>query len=332
MTALARVEGEDQPLIETAKITVSFLVTSYNKAVYLPTVLETVWREAKAVGGEVILIDDGSIDGSGDICEVFAGNHPLAFYHRQENSGIYRTINSIASKARGIWIRFCDSDDPIVPGSTRRLIEAAESCGAGVAYGGAIVYGPEPLAVERIRAWLGSATPGFVHEDGLMHLIRDMDFTPSMTIYRRSVLKDAFPLPAGLVSCQDLAILFPVLQTSTIASIDEPVCFNLKGAPNQLSANYALTLHQTIRITQHFADLLSPEHKKAALLKAANRTRRWLRREGSSRGTLLTQLWLVTVVLGARIGALEFTTTLEKIAKLYEPDLEPILERRARPF
>lgn len=332
MSTPAERSAQEEPNSPPPAVPVSFLVTSYNKAAYLPLVLDSVWHEAKAVGGEIILVDDGSMDDSDRICEDFAERRAVACYWRQENRGVYATINSVAAKARGDWVRFCDSDDPLVPGSTRRLIEVAEENGAGVAYGGSIPYGPEPLSMDRIAP--RDAAPGAcsVHPDGLMYLIREMNFTPSMAIYRREALNDALPLPLDLVSCQDLATLFPVLFRSKLAAVDEPVCFNLKGAPNQLSANYALTIHQTIRITQRYADLLSPRHKRAALLKAANRTRRWLRKIGGSRHGLGSQLWLLSVVARAGFGLHDFKTTLGRIAEFYEHDLEPLLARRAKPF
>ncbi|HEY7646806.1 MAG TPA: glycosyltransferase family 2 protein, partial [Hyphomicrobiales bacterium] len=195
MSTPAEWSARDQRNSPPSTVPVSFLVTSYNKAAYLPLVLDSVWHEAKAVGGEFILVDDGSTDGSDRICENFAERHAVACYWRQENRGVYATINSVAAKARGDWVRFCDSDDPLVPGSTRRLIEVAEEHGAGVAYGGSIPYGPEPLSMDSIAR--EGAAPGAsrLHPDGLMYLIREMNFTPSMAIYRREALNDALPLP-----------------------------------------------------------------------------------------------------------------------------------------
>ena len=318
--------------LQNAPIPVSFLVTSYNKVAYLPVVLASVWHEALAIGGEVILVDDGSTDGSERVCEAFVQAHPAVHYWRQENRGIYATVNDIAAKARGKWVRFCDSDDPLIPGSTRRLIEVAELTGAGVAYGKAISYGPEPMAAVRTTEQVNSVGACSVHADGLMYLIRGMDFTPSMTIYRRNALDDALPLPVDLVSCQDLAMLLPIARHTALAWVDESVCYNLKGAPNQLSANYALTLQQTIRITQRNAELLSSHHKRAALTKAANRTRRWLRKVRPDRNSIGQQLWLLSVTALARLGLLDFSATLDKIATFYEHDLLPILEKRAKPF
>jgi glycosyltransferase involved in cell wall biosynthesis len=313
-------------------VPVSFLVTSYNKAAYLPTVLDSVWREAQAVGGEVVLVDDGSSDGSERICAAFAKMHPEIDYWRQENCGIYQTVNRIAAKARGQWVRFCDSDDPLISGSTRRLIDIATETGAGLAYGRAIAYGPAPLAGERLSLRIASPSVTNIHPDGLMYLIRGMNFTPSMAVCRTDALMGALPLPVDLVSCQDLALWFPVVSRLPLAWVDEPVCFNLQGAPNQLSANNALTLQQTIRITQRHAGLLSARHKRAALLKAANRTRRWLRKMRPDRNSLGVQIWLGGINARARFGLIDFNATLEQIANCYEHELEPILKRQARPF
>jgi hypothetical protein len=171
-----------------------------------------------------------------------------------------------------------------------------------------------------------------VHADGLMHLIREMNFTPSMSLCRRDMLMRGLPLPEELISCQDLALWFPIVSQLPLCWIEDPVCFNLKNAPNQLSANYALTMHQTIRITQRYADLLSPKHRRAALLKAANRTRRWLRRSAPSRNSARAQIWLAAVNARARFGLADFNSTLDKIAQCYEYELEPILKRQANPF
>ncbi|WP_088348314.1 MULTISPECIES: glycosyltransferase family 2 protein [Rhodomicrobium] len=317
---------------QAPEIPVSFLVTSYNKAAYLPAVLDSVWRESQAVGGEVVLVDDGSSDGSEGICAAFAQSHREVVYWRQENQGIFPTVNGIAAKVRGKWVRFCDSDDPLIAGSTRRLIDIATETGAGVAYGRAIVYGPAPLTAEQLSLRIKQPAATNVHPDGVMYLIRGMNFTPSMSICRADALKDALPLPVDLVSCQDLALWFPIVSRLPLAWINEPVCFNLKGVANQLTANDALTLQQTIRITQRNAGLLTASHKRAAVLKAANRTRRWLRRMRPDRNSLGAQFWLLGVNARARLGLIDFNTTLDKIADYYEYELEAILKRRARPF
>jgi len=321
-----------QPAMRSDPAAVSFLVTSYNKAAYLPAVLDSVLTEAQSVGGEIILVDDGSTDGSDRICAAFAEANPEVEYWPQANRGVYATMNIVAPKARADWVRFCDSDDPLIPGSTARLMQAGAETGAGVIFGRGIAYGPKPLSKTFAAPVPMKRAAARLYPDGMIYLIRAMNFTPSMALYRRDGLSSAFPLPPDLVSCQDLALLFPVLKRMRLASIDEPVCFSLQAATNRLSANHALTLQQTMRITQRNAHLLSSAHKRAALLKSANRTRRWLRKARPESNSLAWQAWLLGIAVGARLGLVDFSRTLEKIAWVYERELQPILDRRARPF
>lgn len=314
------------------EIEVSFLITSYNKCDYLPGVLESVRREAEECKAEILLVDDGSTDGSDKICEEFAKSFANVRFFNQANRGIFATVNAIALKAGGAWIRFCDSDDPLIPGSTKRLIEAAVQNGAGVAYGNAVDYGPRPLPMDRLGERLHGGSSTTLHDDALMYLIRGMNFYPSSAVYARRVLPSALPLPANMISCQDLALLFPIARKHKIVHLDEPVCFHLGSVKNQLSANYCLTIQQTIRITQLFESMLSPPHKRAALVKAANRTRRWLRRSSPEQNSLRVQAWLLTINLLAKLGLLNFGQTLDHIAKYYEHELQPILEGHERPY
>jgi hypothetical protein len=314
---------------------VSFLVTSYNKASYLPSVLKSVAQEAERTGGEIILVDDGSTDGSDRICADFAGAHPEADYWRQDNRGIYATINLIAAKARGAWVRFCDSDDPLIPGSTECLIRAAEKTGAGVAYGKPLNYGPEPVRPEALARGVDFRNaPYRLHPDGLMHLIRGMNCTPSMSVYRRDALQYSLPLPeSGLISCQDLALLFPAVSYRPLVAVDAPVCHYLTGAANQLSANAVLTLQQTIRITQRNSQFLAPAHKRAALLKAINRTRRMLKRHSPLKPErMAAQFWLLLAAARTKLGLSDFDATLDAVASLHERDLSALLRRSAKPF
>ena len=311
---------------------VTFIVTSYNKATYLPTVLESVWLEAQDVDGDVLLVDDGSTDGSERLCARFAQSHPGISYTSQENAGIYRTLNRHAPLAQGEWVRFCDGDDPLVPGSTRQLVDAAACHGAMVAHGRPIDYGPEPLSQLPAATETGAHCASGCHADPFMFVIRSLNFTPSCSLYRRSALEKAFPLPEHLVSCQDYAMLLPVLAQGALAWVDAPVCCYLSGVANQLSANDALTRQQTMRITEHYRDLLAQRHRRAAMLKAAQRTRRWLRKARPEDNSFLAQLWLLGIVARVKLGFFNLQSDLDPLARIYEDDLRDILSGDARAY
>jgi cellulose synthase/poly-beta-1,6-N-acetylglucosamine synthase-like glycosyltransferase len=78
MTAFERFAFPVAVTGEYPPVTVSFLVIAHNDAPVLAVVLKSVWREARATGGEVILADDGSTDGSDRICAAFARSYSRA--------------------------------------------------------------------------------------------------------------------------------------------------------------------------------------------------------------------------------------------------------------
>ncbi|NJM33836.1 MAG: glycosyltransferase family 2 protein [Rhodomicrobium sp.] len=120
---------------------ISYLLTSYNKVDYLPSVLDSILVEHSETGGEIIVIDDGSTDGSLDLCRQFAADNPAVKLIEQENRGVFAALNRIIPLASHAWIRLCDSDDPLIYGSTRYLRRLAELRNAAIAYGAAIDYG-----------------------------------------------------------------------------------------------------------------------------------------------------------------------------------------------
>ena len=60
---------------------------------------------------EIILVNDGSKDGSGEICEEYAGKHPNVHYISQQNAGVSAARNAGLDIAQGEFILFVDSDD-----------------------------------------------------------------------------------------------------------------------------------------------------------------------------------------------------------------------------
>lgn len=107
----------------------SLIVPVYNTKQYLDKCLESI--EIQDFDDyELILIDDGSTDGAGDICENFCakfnavqGRNNFARVIHQENRGLSGARNRGIEEAKGEWIWFIDSDDFIVPGALSSMHE-----------------------------------------------------------------------------------------------------------------------------------------------------------------------------------------------------------------
>ena len=74
---------------------------------------------------EVVLVDDGSADRSGAICEDFVSHYPLSRVIHQANQGLSAARNRGIAEARGEYVVFLDSDDFWVPGTIKPLLQQA---------------------------------------------------------------------------------------------------------------------------------------------------------------------------------------------------------------
>jgi len=103
----------------------SILVPVYNVEKYLRQCVESVLSE-KFDDYELILVNDGSTDGSPTICQEYAVKDKRIKYYPKDNEGLLLTRRYSIRKARGDYVLFLDSDDYWEPGILTRLNNAIE--------------------------------------------------------------------------------------------------------------------------------------------------------------------------------------------------------------
>lgn len=89
---------------------ISIVVPVYNVEPYLERCLESLINQTYR-NIEILLIDDGSTDQSGRICDKYACSDPRIIVHHEKNCGVSASRNKGILKAQGTWIFFMDSDD-----------------------------------------------------------------------------------------------------------------------------------------------------------------------------------------------------------------------------
>lgn len=104
---------------------VSFVIPVYNCEKYLSKCVEGI-KNISAVDYEVILVDDGSKDQSGLICDRLSSGDTRIFCIHQENQGVSSARNAGLKAATGDYICFIDSDDEIESENLNRLFEKLE--------------------------------------------------------------------------------------------------------------------------------------------------------------------------------------------------------------
>lgn len=110
---------------------ISIIIPVYNVEKYLKKCIDSI-LDQNYNDLEILVVDDGSTDHSGDICDSYAEqDHRIQVFHT-ENHGLSAARNFGLDHARGQYIGFVDSDDWIESDMYERLFNTAEQTGADI--------------------------------------------------------------------------------------------------------------------------------------------------------------------------------------------------------
>lgn len=105
---------------------ISVIVPIYNIEEYLPACIESILNQTYK-DLEILLIDDGSTDNSGKICDEYAEKDKRCIVIHQQNKGRSEARNTGLNHAKGEYISFIDSDDYIHPQMLEILYETLQT-------------------------------------------------------------------------------------------------------------------------------------------------------------------------------------------------------------
>lgn len=121
------------PIPDHAQIRkISVVVTVYNIEEYLGRAVDSILNQTYR-NLEVILVDDGSLDGSGALCDEYAKKDPRVKTVHQKNGGAWQARNTGMAHASGDYLTFVDGDDWIDPRMYEALLSAMEQQDADLA-------------------------------------------------------------------------------------------------------------------------------------------------------------------------------------------------------
>lgn len=119
-------------------LAISVVVPVYNVEKYLRQCIDSILAQSFTCF-ELLLIDDGSSDNSGDICEEYAKKDERIRIFQQENAGVSATRNRGMNEAKGRYVAFVDSDDWVEANYLKDLYEALSD------------YATEGLVIEGVK-------------------------------------------------------------------------------------------------------------------------------------------------------------------------------------
>ena len=104
---------------------VSVIVPAYQAEAYLPQCLESILNQSYE-NLQILLINDGSQDKTGEICDAYAQKDSRIQVFHKENGGVSSARNVGLSHATGDYIAFCDSDDTLRDAYIAHLVKLAQ--------------------------------------------------------------------------------------------------------------------------------------------------------------------------------------------------------------
>jgi len=104
-------------------IQISIIIPVYNKEEYLEKCLRSIIENDVGSDIEVILIDDGSTDRSGELCDIYSDKYAYMYTYRTKNKGAAAARNYAMKKACGEYVLFVDADDYIDENSLKTILK-----------------------------------------------------------------------------------------------------------------------------------------------------------------------------------------------------------------
>jgi hypothetical protein len=255
---------------------VSVVVPCYNYGRFLPACVESILAQPD-VDVDVLIVDDASPDGSGDVAEALAAADPRVRVHRNPtNLGHIATYNLGFSLVDGEYVLLVSADDLLAPGALSRAVRLMETHpSVGFVYGWPVDFSGEPPSSPRTRTRSWSVWNGMDWlEDNCRratNVIRS-----SEAVIRRSVLERVGGYREDLPHSGDHEWWMRAAQVADVgmvAGVDQ-LYYRLHGT-NMSCTQYASTLTNLYETRKAFdAALDGSVGGDAARLAALRRTAR----------------------------------------------------------
>ena len=198
---------------------ISIIVPIYNSAQFLARCVDSVLSQTVS-DWELLLVDDGSKDGSADICWKYASEDQRISYYRKENGGVSSARNLGLKYAQGDYVLFIDSDDYIEPNTLERILtksrEADYDC---------VVWGFN----QNGHIWVPDVEEDYpdisdFNKDFIRHLNTELLCSPVNKLFKRKLITGRFD--ESISHAEDFIFCLDYLKNcNSIAFIKDPLYF-----------------------------------------------------------------------------------------------------------
>ena len=206
-------------------ISISIIVPVYNVEKYLPYCLESISRQHYE-DYELILVDDGSTDKSGKICDDYKDLHNNVIVVHQKNQGLSAARNNGAAASRGKYITFMDSDDVISEYYLSTLVNNLNNFDADISVGRILSFVGEKQATIKTKERENAQIHVYNTENALEEMLYGFKFGVQgpCKLYKRELVINN-PYPVGKLH-EDQGTTYKIIASSKkLVYTDKPLYF-----------------------------------------------------------------------------------------------------------
>lgn len=238
---------------------ISFVITVFNKASYLPLCLQSLWRQCADRSCEFILVDDGSTDGSlAVIDDFFHSKGGYQIVRTPSNQGPARALNLGIQKASGRLLFLMDADDILATNGLDIMNNALEAEGADFVFG--FQQKTQKIQGDLMEIELPLEMSYRVSTTPLETVLTGGYVRMAYLVTRDLFLKANGADPALFIQDESLPLRLAFHATKMV-SLDTPAVYAPRNE-NSLSANKGQQFHDRFFAYQHAVRDFHPLSKK----------------------------------------------------------------------
>ena len=201
---------------------VSVIIPIYNVEEFLRECLDSVLNQT-LTGIQVIMMDDGSPDGSSKIAKQYAEKYDHFKYVRQKNGGLGNARNNGVKYAEGEYIVFLDSDDFVFPDAYEKMYYAAKQHNCDMAVCNVIRCDSKGYKTSRLHEIAFNSIVSVTHITETHSLMWDTTAWNKM-IKREFWYANNFNFPEGMLY-EDIPITIPMHFFAKNVAIVKDICY-----------------------------------------------------------------------------------------------------------
>lgn len=212
---------------------ISIIVPVYNTAQYLPCCVDCIIMQT-FTDFELLLIDDGSTDKSGEICDEYAKKDSRIRVFHKENGGVSSARNVGLDNAKGEWVCFADSDDKMSKTYVFNLVKAIKDDNTLVISNYKPINSNECKVKLHDRHLVGKEIVSYFIENKVLSLSAPYSKLYNINVIRQNLLR--FPL--GIHMGEDAIFLLKYLNCINSVSVVNQCDYFVNRTEGSLSSKY----------------------------------------------------------------------------------------------